>query len=164
MKKNDNLKRSGFHSIESIIKNNPHKIKKLFLPSSRDDKRINNLIEMANKNDISFEISKKLKQDPEAIITAEDSLNFKDFKEFLDKALDKEVLILILDNIIDPRNLGACIRSAAVSGVDALVINKHHCAPLNEIAHNVSAGGAEVVKTFFISMNSEIFRINTTIV
>ena len=151
MKKNDNLKRSGFHSIESIIKNNPHKIKKLFLPSSRDDKRINNLIEMANKNDISFEISNKLKQDPEAIITAEDSLNFKDFKEFLDKAFDKEVLILILDNIIDPRNLGACIRSAAVSGVDALVINKHHCAPLNEIAHNVSAGGAEVVKTFFIS-------------
>ena len=41
MKKNDNLKRSGFHSVESIIKNNPHKIKKLFLPSSRDDKRIN---------------------------------------------------------------------------------------------------------------------------
>ena len=56
MKKNDNLKRSGFHSIESIIKNNPHKIKKLFLPSSRDDKRINSLIKMANKNDISFEI------------------------------------------------------------------------------------------------------------
>ena len=151
MKKNDNLKRSGFHSIESIIKNNPHKIKKLFLPSSRDDKRINNLIEMANKNDISFEISKKLKQDPEAIIATEDNLNFKDFKKFLDTAFDKEVLILILDNIIDPRNLGACIRSAAVSGVDALVINKHHCAPLNEIAHNVSAGGAEVVKTFFIS-------------
>ena len=151
MKKNDNLKRSGFHSIESIIKNNPHKIKKLFLPSSRDDKRINNLIEMANKNDISFEISKKLKQDPEAIIAAEDNLNFKDFKKFLDTAFDREVLILILDNIIDPRNLGACIRSAAVSGVDALVINKHHCAPLNEIAHNVSAGGAEVVKTFFIS-------------
>jgi len=151
MKKNDSLKRSGFHSIESIIKNNPHKIKKLFLPSSRNDKRINNLIEMANKNDISFEISKKLKQDPEAMITSEDNLNFKDFKEFLDKAFDKEVLILILDNIIDPRNLGACIRSAAVSGVDALVINKHHCAPLNEIAHNVSAGGAEVVKTFFIS-------------
>ena len=82
MKKNDNLKRSGFHSIESIIKNNPHKIKKLFLPSSRDDKRINNLIKMANKNDISFEISKKLKQDPEAIIAAEDNLNFKDFKNF----------------------------------------------------------------------------------
>ena len=151
MNKNDDQKRSGFHSIESIIKNNPHKIKKLFLPSSRDDKRINNLIKMANKNDISFEISKKLKQDPEAIIATEDNLNFKDFKKFLDTAFDKEVLILILDNIIDPRNLGACIRSAAVSGVDALVINKHHCAPLNEIAHNVSAGGAEVVKTFFIS-------------
>ena len=151
MNKNDDQKRSGFHSIESIIKNNPHKIKKLFLPSSRDDKRINNLIKMANENDINYEISKKLKQDPEALISNVEKLNFKDLKEFIDKAKDKELLILILDNIIDPRNLGACIRSAAVSEVDAMIVNKHHCAPLNEVAHSVSAGGAEIVKTFFVS-------------
>ena len=47
-KKIDN-KRVGFHSIESIIKNSPHKIKKLFIPQSRDDKRINNLIALAEK-------------------------------------------------------------------------------------------------------------------
>ena len=63
----------------------------------------------------------------------------------------KELSILILDNVIDPRNLGACIRSAAVLEVDAVIINKHHCAPLNDIAHSVSAGGAEIVKTFHIS-------------
>ena len=151
MKKNEGIKRSGFHSIESIIKNNPHKIKKLFLPYSRDDQRLNNLIKMANENDINFEISKKLKQDPEALISNEENLNFKDLKEFLRNAKDKELLILILDNIIDPRNLGACIRSAAVAEVDALIINKHHCAPLNEVAHSVSAGGAEIVETFFVS-------------
>ena len=32
-----------------------------------------------------------------------------------------------------------------------MIINKHHCAPLNDIAHSVSAGGAEIVKTFQIS-------------
>ena len=32
-----------------------------------------------------------------------------------------------------------------------MIINKHHCAPLNDIAHSVSAGGAEIVKTFHIS-------------
>ena len=95
MNKNDDQKRSGFHSIESIIKNNPHKIKKLFLPSSREDKRINNLIKMANENDINYEISKKLKQDPEALISNVEKLNFKDLKEFIDKAKDKELLILI---------------------------------------------------------------------
>ena len=60
-------------------------------------------------------------------------------------------LILILDNIIDPRNLGACIRSAAVIGVDALIINKHHCTPINAIAHKVSVGGAEVIKIFHVT-------------
>ena len=58
---------------------------------------------------------------------------------------------VILDNIIDPRNLGACIRSAAVIGVDALIINKHHCTPINAIAHKVSVGGAEVIKIFHVT-------------
>ena len=144
-------RRVGFHSIESIIQNNPYKIKKLFLPSTRDDKRLNNLIRLSEKNGINFEISKKLKKEPEALIIDEEIMNFKDLKNYLDKFEKKEYSILILDNIIDPRNLGACIRSAAVLEVDALIINKHHCAPLNDIAHSVSAGGAEVVKIFHIS-------------
>ena len=151
MNKNGDQKRTGFHSIESIINNNPHKIKKLFLPYSREDSRIKNLIRIADNNGIKYEISKKLKQEPEAVITNENNLNFKDLKEFLDNQRDKKLIILVLDNIIDPRNLGACIRSAAVTGVDALIINKHHCAPLNDVAHSVSAGGAEHVQTFYVS-------------
>ncbi len=144
-------RRIGFHSIESIIKNNPYKIKKLFLPFSRNDKRLDNLIELSKKNGINFEISKKLKKEPEAIIVNEEILNFKDLKSLLIESEKKELSILILDNIIDPRNLGSCIRSAAVLDVDAIIINKHHCAPLNDVAHSVSAGGAEVVKIFHIS-------------
>jgi 23S rRNA (guanosine2251-2'-O)-methyltransferase len=144
-------RRVGFHSIESIIKNNPHKIKKLFLPSSRDDKRLNDLIRLSEENGIKFEISRKLKKEPEAEIVSEEISNFKDLKDYLVGLEKKELSILILDNIIDPRNLGACIRSAAVLDVDALIINKHHCAPLNEVAHSVSAGGAEIVNIFHIS-------------
>jgi 23S rRNA (guanosine2251-2'-O)-methyltransferase len=65
--------------------------------------------------------------------------------------LVNQPLILILDNVIDPRNLGACIRCAAVAGVDAMIINKHQCAPINAIAHKVSAGGAEVIKLFHVT-------------
>jgi len=144
-------RRVGFHSIENIIKNNPHKIKKLYLPYSRSDERINKLIKLSEENDINFEISKKLKKEPEAMIINEETLNFKDLKNFLETSDKKNLSILILDNVIDPRNLGACIRSAAVLEVDALIINKHHCAPLNDIAHSVSAGGAEVLEIFHIS-------------
>ena len=150
MNKKENSSRIGFHSIESIIENNPHKIKKVTLPANRNDHRISSLILALEKNKINYDLSSKLKQEPEAIISNENELNFKDLKNFISFKVNNP-LILILDNIIDPRNLGACIRSAAVNGVDALIINKHHCAPINAIAHKVSAGGAEVIKIFHVT-------------
>ena len=150
MNKKENVLRVGFHSIESILENNPHKIKKVTLPANRNDQRISSLILALEKNNIKYDLSSKLKQEPEAIISHENELNFKDLKNFVSTGINNP-LILILDNIIDPRNLGACIRSAAVIGVDALIINKHHCAPINAIAHKVSAGGAEVIKIFHVT-------------
>ena len=150
MNKKENGSRVGFHSIESILKYNPHKIKKVTLPANRNDERISSLILKLEENNINYDLSSKLKQEPEAIISNENELNFKDLKNFISSEVNNP-LILILDNIIDPRNLGACIRSAAVIGVDALVINKHHCAPINAIAHKVSAGGAEVIKIFHVT-------------
>jgi 23S rRNA (guanosine2251-2'-O)-methyltransferase len=150
MNKKDNGSRVGFHSIESIVKYNPHKIKKVTLPAKRNDERISSLILKLEKNSINYDLSSKLKQEPEAIISNENELNFKDLKNFISSEVNNP-LILILDNVIDPRNLGACIRSAAVIGVDALIINKHHCAPINAIAHKVSVGGAEVIKIFHVT-------------
>jgi len=150
MNKKENGSRVGFHSIESILEYNPHKIKKVTLPANRNDERISSLILKLEENNINYDLSSKLKQEPEAIISNENELNFKDLKNFICSEINNP-LILILDNIIDPRNLGACIRSAAVIGVDALIINKHHCAPINAIAHKVSAGGAEVIKIFHVT-------------
>jgi 23S rRNA (guanosine2251-2'-O)-methyltransferase len=150
MNKKENSLRVGFHSIESILNNNPHKIKKVTLPANRNDQRISSLILALEKNNIKYDLSSKLKQEPEATISNENELNFKDLKNFLSSEVTNP-LILILDNIIDPRNLGACIRSAAVIGVDALIINKHHCAPINAVAHKVSVGGAEIVNIFHVT-------------
>jgi 23S rRNA (guanosine2251-2'-O)-methyltransferase len=150
MGKKDNTLRVGFHSIESILNNNPHKIKKVTLPANRNDQRISSLILALEQNSIKYDLSSKLKQEPEATISNEHELNFKDFKNFLSSGITNP-LILILDNIIDPRNLGACIRSAAVIGVDALIVNKHHCAPINSVAHKVSVGGVEVIKIFYVT-------------
>ena len=151
MSKKENDLRVGFHSIESILEHNPHKIKKITLPAKREDKRIIKLIQKIEENKIPFEYSSKLKQEPEAYISSDLELSFKDLKLFLDSEEVQDPLILILDNIIDPRNLGACIRSAAVIGVDAMIINKHHCAPINSVAHKVSVGGAEVIKIFHVT-------------
>jgi len=151
MKQNNLDQRVGFHSIESILEHNPEKLKKITLPAKRDDKRIESLIKLIESKGIAFELSKKISQEPEAIIKKEEQASFQDLKLMISNSKNKNPLILILDNIIDPRNLGACVRSAAVSGVDALIINKHECAPTNAVAHKVSSGGFEVLNIFHVT-------------
>ncbi len=55
-------------------------------------------------------------------------------------------LILVLDSIQDPHNLGAILRTAECAGVDGVVITKHHSAPVNETVAKTSAGAAEILK------------------
>jgi 23S rRNA (guanosine2251-2'-O)-methyltransferase len=152
--------RVGFHSIESILENNPEQIKKVLLPANRNDKRLTQLKLLLDETGISYESSNKLKQEPKAILINSPELNLKDLKEFINN-FKGSPLILILDNIIDPRNLGACVRSAAVTQVDAVIINKHQCAPINAIAHKVAAGGFEYTKIFNVTNLVNCFKFLT---
>ena len=53
--------------------------------------------------------------------------------------------LLILDEINDPHNLGACLRTAAAAGVHAVVVPKDHSVSLTETVRRVACGGAEKV-------------------
>lgn len=55
------------------------------------------------------------------------------------------LLLLVLDGITDPRNFGACLRSAATLGVDAVVVTKDRSAPLDAAAIKTASGGAAIV-------------------
>ena len=60
-------------------------------------------------------------------------------------------LILILDSIQDPRNLGACLRSADAAGVDCVVVNKDGSAPINALVYKTSAGSINQLKIFQVT-------------
>ncbi len=60
-------------------------------------------------------------------------------------APDRYRLLLALDGIQDPRNLGACLRSAAAFGVSGVVLPRHRSAPLNATAIKSASGGADQV-------------------
>jgi len=55
------------------------------------------------------------------------------------------VRLLVLDGVEDPRNLGACLRTADAAGVDAVVVPKAHSAPLTAAAIKVATGAVETV-------------------
>jgi 23S rRNA (guanosine2251-2'-O)-methyltransferase len=58
------------------------------------------------------------------------------------------LLLLVLDGVTDPRNFGACLRSAASFGVDGVIIAKGHSAPLNEAAIKTASGAASLVRIY----------------
>ena len=143
--------RVGFHSIEMLLKLSPENIKKIFVPANRDDKRALNLIAMAEKLSVSVERKKSLVQHPEALLKNEVSLGLSDLKEYENSIQDKNPTFLVIDNVIDPRNLGACIRSAAAGNISGVIINKHHCSPITPLVRQISAGGTETTQIFIVS-------------
>ena len=68
----------------------------------------------------------------------------------LDK-LEREPLLLVLDGITDPHNLGACLRVADATGVDAVIVPKDKSSSLNATVRKVASGAAESVNFIVVT-------------
>ena len=143
--------RIGFHTIEMLLKLSPENIKQIFIPANRNDARIQNLISLAEAASVSVEKKKNLNQHPEATLKKEEVLDLSDLKKYEETIQRDNPTFLVIDNVIDPRNLGACIRSAAASNIAGVIINKHHCSPITPLVRQVSAGGTEAMKIFTVT-------------
>ena len=141
----------GFHTIEMLLKLSPENIKQIFIPANRNDARIQNLISLAEAASVSVEKKKNLNQHPEATLKKEEVLDLSDLKKYEETIQRDNPTFLVIDNVIDPRNLGACIRSAAASNIAGVIINKHHCSPITPLVRQVSAGGTEAMKIFTVT-------------
>jgi len=150
----------GFHSIESQLNSNPEYILKLFIQSGRNDARMSKMTSLLNNLKINFlkidknELDRLAKGEPHQGIIAEVLLpslpGQKALIDFVTK-ISSIPLILILDSIQDPRNLGACLRSANAAGVDCVVVNKDGSAPINAVVHKTSAGAINQLKIFQVT-------------
>ena len=68
----------------------------------------------------------------------------------LDK-LPHPPLLLVLDEITDPHNLGACLRTADAAGVDAVIVPRDNAAPMNLTVRKVASGAAEKVNLVVVT-------------
>jgi 23S rRNA (guanosine2251-2'-O)-methyltransferase len=92
-------------------------------------------------------VSKPLAMDEQSLLSMVDRRVSGD----VDNSGSNKLLLLILDGITDPRNLGACVRSAVSMGVDAIIVPKDKSAPLNEAASKTASGGASLVPVVFVT-------------
>jgi len=157
----------GFHAIQAQLDSNPECLLKVFTLDNRNDKRLNTLTTQLNRLDINTQQSNKqqldklTKNQTHQGIAAEILLptlpNLDGLIEYI-KKLNNNSLILILDSIQDPRNLGACLRSANAAGVDCVVINKDGSAPINSLVHKTSAGALNKLKIFSVTNLSRTIK------
>ncbi|MDM1758415.1 MULTISPECIES: 23S rRNA (guanosine(2251)-2'-O)-methyltransferase RlmB [unclassified Acinetobacter] len=144
----------GVHSVESLLELEPERVLTLFTLKGRDDQRLQHILKMAEPFGISIQKAsrdslEKLAGQPfhqgvVAAVRPHPVLNEKDLEQLL--STEQQPLLLALDHITDPHNLGACIRTAAAMGVSAVIVPRDRSASLTPTARKVAAGGAEKVK------------------
>ena len=65
--------------------------------------------------------------------------------------MQDDVLFLVLDQITDAHNLGACLRTACAMGVDAVILPRHQSAPITPTVAKVSVGASEVIPVISVT-------------
>jgi 23S rRNA (guanosine2251-2'-O)-methyltransferase len=86
-------------------------------------------------------------QNAQGVVALKQDFNFSSLDEILSESKKTSLpLILILDEIQDPHNVGAILRSAECSGVNGIIITKHNSATITSTVSKVSAGATEHLK------------------
>lgn len=142
----------GIHAVESLVKRKSEQIERLLVQKGRNDKRVTDLVELAGKKmPLSAEIVERKvldnlcqgrHQGVIAIIGQQQDHDEGDLEALL-QSLSHPPLLLVLDGVTDPHNLGACMRSANAAGVDAVIVPKDKSATLTPVARKVASGAAE---------------------
>lgn len=141
----------GIHAVQALIAKSPGIIVTLYIQEERNDQRINSLIQQAMAMGVRIErlaspvletyVAEHHHQGVVAICSSFEKKITHDLEELLEH-LDSPPLLLILDGVKDPHNLGACLRSANAAGAQAVIIPKDRAAPLTPVARKVACGAA----------------------
>ena len=151
----------GIHAVDSLIVSD-HAKEILVFKKQNLNPKIEAIIVKANSKDIKVTFIDDLKLLPSRVkkdanhqnIFALEKNTFKTYTENDIESLvpqDKNAFILILDNVQDPHNFGACIRSAHSAGIDFIIIPKDNSAPINVTVKKVACGAAEHTKIVIVT-------------
>ncbi|QJC35656.1 23S rRNA (guanosine(2251)-2'-O)-methyltransferase RlmB [Enterobacteriaceae endosymbiont of Donacia sparganii] len=158
----------GMHSIINTLKKKPISLKEIFILNSKKKsnkikelfyyvKKYNINIHKVNKKWLDKKTNNSIHQGIMGIINISKSLNEEDIIKIIN--ISKNILILILDRITDPHNLGACIRNAVAFNVNMIILPKNHSVKINATVKKISCGTAEDIPIIFVKSLINIINI-----
>lgn len=135
-----------------MLRHSPERILELWVQAGRTDRRASSLLALAADHQVPVQEAAhgqldRLSGDAahQGVVARVRALGPWDEARLLDLLahLTRPPLLLVLDGITDPHNLGACLRSADAAGVDAVIATRDRAAGLDGAARKVAAGAAE---------------------
>lgn len=147
----------GIHAVNSLLTREPERFIEVFVLKGREDERLapllNDLrnigiaVQFVNRKTLDNKCDGGSHQGVMARVKEGKKLTEQDLDGILDKleAKNEQPLLLILDGVTDPHNLGACLRSADAAGVHAVIVPKDKSVQLTSVVRKVACGAAETV-------------------
>jgi len=145
----------GFHAVLARLRRAPAGIRDLYVDARREDARVRDLLRVAEEagvraHFVDAERIERLcphKRHQGVVAIADDPPPSLRLDEVLDarEGEPEPVVLLVLDGVTDPRNLGACLRVADGAGAAAVIAPKDRACGLTEIAMQTASGAAESV-------------------
>ncbi|RZT41840.1 23S rRNA Gm-2251 2'-O-methyltransferase [Cupriavidus agavae] len=142
----------GFHAVQARLRQNAQSVSDIYIESNRKDRRMQDFIRLAEGLGVTLHPvdAERLRgmagtdRHQGVVARAEDVSLALNLDELLD-GIEGTPLLLILDGVTDPHNLGACLRVADGAGAHAVIAPKDRSVGLNTTVAKVASGAAETV-------------------
>jgi 23S rRNA (guanosine2251-2'-O)-methyltransferase len=137
------------NALLEALKTTPPRVNKIFIQKDSKKKKILEIIQSAKVRHIPFQFVPRERLDKidhshQGAVAFVSPKGFSSIEEILSSA--KVPLVVLLDGIEDPQNLGAIVRTAEGAGVDGLILPERRSAGITEVVASVSAGALEHLK------------------
>lgn len=144
----------GIHAVQAILIHRGVDCVALFVQSGREsDANLHDIHQLAKQYGVSVQICAKDKltklanspQHQGVVLQARPLLPIAEYELQTIVTENDKVLLLVLDQITDPNNLGACLRTAVAMGVHAVIVPKHHTSTITPAVAKVAVGATELI-------------------
>lgn len=147
----------GVHVVLAVLKSRPDQVEEIWVSEARGDKRMAAVLDAARAAQVKIHKAPRAALDRMsdgvkhqgvvARLRVTPVRKEQDLESFL-AHLPPMPLLLVLDGVQDPHNLGACLRSADAAGVHGVIVPREHSAPLSAVARRAASGAAESIPVF----------------
>jgi 23S rRNA (guanosine2251-2'-O)-methyltransferase len=149
----------GIHSVLALLRSHPEQIRTLWIAEEAQNPRLQQICGLASQIPIRIrfcnktDLTKRLGHNKHQNILAECRAPSPEDLPSLPELISQSTLplVLVLDGIQDPHNLGACLRTANALGVTAVIAPKDRAATLTPTVRKVAAGAAEMTPFFGVT-------------